>query len=70
MRAHDTKRAVFPSGVETRRSVPAAAVAAWSARVRYAGPVLKEQLATAGEAVAGKVRVRAGRGKPPANSDQ
>ena len=36
--------------------------AAWSARVRYAGPRLKEQLATAGEAVAGKVRVRVGRG--------
>ena len=37
--------------------------AAWSARVRYAGPKLKEQLATSGEAVAGKVRVRVGRGQ-------
>lgn len=37
--------------------------AAWSARVRYAGSGLREQLATAGETVAGKVRVRVGRGK-------
>lgn len=44
--------------------------AAWSARVRYAGPGLKEQLATAGETVAGKVRVRVGRGKAAAISDQ
>jgi hypothetical protein len=36
--------------------------AAWSARVRYAGPKLKEQLAAAGETVAGKVRVKVGRG--------
>ena len=36
--------------------------AAWSARVRYAGPKLKEQLAAAGEVVAGKVRVKVGRG--------
>jgi len=32
--------------------------AAWSARVRYAGPRLKQQLAALGEPVAGKVRVR------------
>jgi len=37
--------------------------AAWSARVRYAGPRLREQLLAAGEAVTGKVRVRVGRGK-------
>jgi len=37
--------------------------AAWSARVRYAGPRLREQLLAAGEAVSGKVRVRVGRGK-------
>jgi hypothetical protein len=38
--------------------------AAWSARVRYAGPRLKTQLAAVGEAVVGKVRVRVGgRGK-------
>ena len=36
--------------------------AAWSARVRYAGQKLKEQLAAAGEVVAGKVRVKVGRG--------
>ena len=36
--------------------------AAWSARVRYAAAQLKEQLAAAGEAVTGKVRVRVGRG--------
>jgi hypothetical protein len=36
--------------------------AAWAARVRYAGPKLKEQLAGAGEVVAGKVRVKVGRG--------
>jgi hypothetical protein len=35
--------------------------AAWSARVRYAGTKLKAQLAAAGEAVTGKVRVRVGR---------
>ena len=44
--------------------------AAWSARVRYAGPGLREQLATAGEAVAGKVRVRVGRGKAATNGGQ
>jgi hypothetical protein len=43
--------------------------AAWSARVRYGGSKLKEQLAAAGEAVAGKVRVRVGRGKGPAITD-
>jgi hypothetical protein len=43
--------------------------AAWSARVRYGGPGLKEQLAAAGEAVAGKVRVRVGRGKGAVISD-
>ena len=32
--------------------------AAWAARVRYAGPRLKERLAELGEPVAGKVRVR------------
>jgi hypothetical protein len=36
--------------------------AAWSARVRYAGPKLKEQLAATGEVVTGKVRVKVGRG--------
>jgi hypothetical protein len=36
--------------------------AAWSARIRYAGPKLKERLAAEGEAVAGKVRVKVGRG--------
>jgi hypothetical protein len=42
--------------------------AAWSARVRYAGPGLREQLAAAGEPVAGKVRVRVGRGERIADS--
>lgn len=37
--------------------------AAWSARVRYAGPRLREELKTRGEEVRGKVRVRVGRGK-------
>ncbi len=32
--------------------------AAWTARVRYAGPRMKQQLAGLGEPVAGKVRVR------------
>lgn len=32
--------------------------AAWAARVRYAGPRLKDRLSELGEAVAGKVRVR------------
>lgn len=32
--------------------------AAWAARVRYAGPRMKEQLAALGEPVTGKVRVR------------
>jgi hypothetical protein len=32
--------------------------AAWSARVRYAGPRLKERLRELGEPVSGKVRVR------------
>jgi hypothetical protein len=36
--------------------------AAWSARVRYAGPRLREQLQAAGEPVAGRLRVRVGRG--------
>jgi len=36
--------------------------AAWSARVRYAGRRLIERLAQEGEVVAGKVRVRVGRG--------
>ena len=34
--------------------------AAWSARVRYAGPRLREQLQALGEPVAGKVRVKVG----------
>jgi hypothetical protein len=42
--------------------------AAWSARVRYAGPGLLEQLAAAGEPVAGKVKVRVGRGERIADS--
>jgi hypothetical protein len=37
--------------------------AAWSARVRYAGPQLREQLEARGETVKGKVRVRVGRKK-------
>lgn len=37
--------------------------AAWSARVRYAAPRLREQLQAQGEPVTGKVRVRVGRGK-------
>lgn len=37
--------------------------AAWSARVRYAAAELRTRMAEAGEAVAGKVRVRVGRGK-------
>lgn len=41
--------------------------AAWSARVRYAGPRLKAQLGAAGQGVAGKVRVRVG-GKRIADS--
>lgn len=32
--------------------------AAWAARVRYAGPRVKQQLAGLGEAVPGKIRVR------------
>jgi len=36
--------------------------AAWSARVRYAGPRLREQLRALGEPVAGKVRVKVGKG--------
>jgi len=32
--------------------------AAWAARVRYAGPVLKQRLGQLGEAVAGKISVR------------
>jgi hypothetical protein len=35
--------------------------AAWSARVRYAGAQLREQLQASGEPVAGKIRVRVGR---------
>lgn len=41
--------------------------AAWTARVRYAGPRLKAQLEAAGQGVAGKVRVRVG-GKRIADS--
>ena len=36
--------------------------AAWSARVRYAGPRLRAQLAALGEPVAGKLRVKVGKG--------
>ena len=32
--------------------------AAWATRVRYAGPTLKAHLAAAGQAVAGKVKVK------------
>jgi len=35
--------------------------AAWSARVRYAGPGIRERLTAAGEPVSGKLRVRVGR---------
>lgn len=42
--------------------------AAWSARVRYAEPRLKEQLAELGEPVAGKVRVRVRRPAPGTES--
>jgi hypothetical protein len=35
--------------------------AAWAARVRYAGPRLRERLEQAGQTVEGKVRVRVGR---------
>ena len=35
--------------------------AAWSARVRYAGPQLCERLRALGEPVAGKVRVKVGK---------
>jgi len=43
--------------------------AAWSARVRYAGPRLREQLQALGEPVAGKVRVKVGQaGKRTADS--
>jgi len=38
--------------------------AAWAARVRYAGPRLKERLAELGEPVGGKVRVRVRRPGP------
>lgn len=38
--------------------------AAWTARVRYAGPRMKERFAALGEPVTGKIRVRVrGRGK-------
>jgi hypothetical protein len=43
--------------------------AAWTARVRYAGPRLREQLQALGEPVAGKVRVKVGQaGKRIADS--
>jgi hypothetical protein len=42
--------------------------AAWSARVRYAGPHLRRQLQALGEPVIGKVRVKVGAaGKRPAD---
>lgn len=42
--------------------------AAWSARVRYAGPHLRRQLQALGEPVTGKVRVKVGAaGKPLAD---
>ena len=44
--------------------------AAWSARVRYAGTQLREQLAAAGEPVAGKVSVRVGRGQGTGDGGQ
>lgn len=43
--------------------------AAWSARVRYAGSLLREQLQALGEPVVGKVRVKVGQaGKRIADS--
>jgi len=44
--------------------------AAWSARVRYAGTKLKQQLAAAGEVVTGKVRVKVGRGQGTGDKGQ
>jgi len=45
--------------------------AAWSARVRYAGPRLKEQLEAAGERVGGNVRVSVrGRAKATEKGDR
>ena len=44
--------------------------AAWSARVRYAGPRLKEKLAELGEPVSGKVRVRVRGAERKQESDQ
>ena len=45
--------------------------AAWSARVRYAGPRLREQLEAAGERVGGKVRVSVrGRAKATEKGDR
>jgi len=43
--------------------------AAWSARVRYAGPRLKARLAELGEPVSGKVRVRVRGGARSGESD-
>ena len=43
--------------------------AAWSARVRYAGPRLKQRLAELGEPVNGKVRVRVRGAERKADSD-
>jgi hypothetical protein len=44
--------------------------AAWSARVRYAGPRLKARLAELGEPVSGKVRVRVASAERKQESDQ
>jgi len=44
--------------------------AAWSARVRYAGPRLKARLAELGEPVSGKVRVRVRGAERKQESDQ
>jgi hypothetical protein len=35
--------------------------AAWAARVRYAGPALRERLEAASQPIIGKIRVRVGR---------
>jgi hypothetical protein len=44
--------------------------AAWAARVRYAGPALREALAAAGEPVPGRVRIKVrGRARGPAGPD-
>jgi hypothetical protein len=42
--------------------------AAWAARVRYAGPALKQRLGQLGEPVAGKISVRVRRPAPESGS--